>query len=44
MGQRMTMITAALEAGFGSYPQFYRVFTRLTGQSPNTYRRRLAAD
>jgi AraC-like DNA-binding protein/quercetin dioxygenase-like cupin family protein len=43
-GQRMTMITAALEAGFGSYPQFYRVFTRLTGQSPNAYRQRLAAN
>lgn len=41
-GQRMTMITAALEAGFGSYPQFHRVFTRLTGQSPNAYRRQLA--
>lgn len=41
-GQRMTMITAALEAGFGSYPQFHRVFTRLTGQSPNGYRRRLS--
>ena len=27
---------AALEAGFGSYSQFHRVFTRLTGRSPTS--------
>lgn len=38
-GQRQTMLGAALEAGFGSYPQFHRVFTRLMGCSPGNYRR-----
>lgn len=38
-GHRQTMLEAALEAGFGSYPQFHRVFTRLMGCSPRTYRR-----
>ena len=33
-GQRRTMLDAALEAGFGSYPQFYRVLKRMTGRSP----------
>ncbi|HEX9046184.1 MAG TPA: helix-turn-helix domain-containing protein [Verrucomicrobiae bacterium] len=42
-GQRRTMLDAALEAGFGSYPQFHRVFKRITGQSPARYRRREAA-
>lgn len=36
-GQRHTMLDAALEAGFGSYPQFYRVFTREVGHSPRTH-------
>lgn len=40
-GQRVTMICAALEAGFGSYPQFYRVFKRVTGEPPLSYRRKL---
>ena len=39
-GQRMTMLEAALEAGFGSYPQFHRVFKRVTGSSPQTHRRK----
>lgn len=39
-GQRMKMFDAALEAGFGSYPQFHRVFKRLIGRSPGRYRRR----
>jgi AraC-like DNA-binding protein/quercetin dioxygenase-like cupin family protein len=39
-GQRQTMLDAALEAGFGSYPQFHRVFKRVTGKSPGTHRRR----
>jgi AraC-like DNA-binding protein len=39
-GQRRTMLDAALEAGFGSYPQFHRVFKRVLGCSPGKYRRR----
>ena len=39
-GQRLTMLDAALEAGFGSYPQFHRVFKRVVGCSPGDYRRR----
>jgi AraC-like DNA-binding protein len=38
-GQRLTMLDAALEAGFGSYPQFHRVFKRLIGCSPGKYRK-----
>lgn len=41
-GQRLTMLDAALEAGFGSYPQFHRVFKRVLGCSPGSYRRRSA--
>jgi AraC-like DNA-binding protein len=37
-GQRLTMLEAALEAGFGSYPQFHRVFKRVTGSSPGSHR------
>lgn len=36
-GQRHTMLDAALEAGFGSYPQFHRVFKRVIGSSPRIY-------
>jgi AraC-like DNA-binding protein len=39
-GQRLTMLDAALEAGFGSYAQFHRVFKRVIGCSPGSYRRR----
>ena len=39
-GQRMTMLGAALEAGFGSYPQFHRVFKRVLNCSPGKYRRK----
>lgn len=38
VGQRTTMLAAALEAGFGSYPQFHRTFRRVTGCSPAEYR------
>lgn len=38
-GQLRTMLDAALEAGFGSYPQFHRVFHRMLGCSPRDYRR-----
>ena len=41
-GQRRTMLDAALEAGFGSYPQFHRVFKRVTGRSPGEHRRKQA--
>jgi len=34
------MLDAALRAGFGSYPQFHRVFVKLIGQSPASYFRR----
>jgi AraC-like DNA-binding protein len=36
-GQRRTMLDAALEAGFGSYAQFHRVFTRMMGHSPMNF-------
>lgn len=42
-GHRHTMLGAALEAGFGSYPQFHRVFTRMMGCSPRSYRRETLA-
>ncbi|HYF51858.1 MAG TPA: AraC family transcriptional regulator [Planctomycetota bacterium] len=38
-GHQRNMLSAALEAGFGSYPQFHRVFKALTGTSPAQYRR-----
>jgi AraC-like DNA-binding protein len=38
-GQRRTILDAALEAGFGSYPQFHRVFKRVIGCSPGKYSR-----
>lgn len=37
-GQRQTMLNAALEAGFGSYPQFHRIFKRVIGCSPGRFR------
>lgn len=40
-GARYTLIEAALLAGFGSYPQFHRVFCRVMGMNPATYRRRV---
>ena len=39
-GRRVSVLEAALEAGFGSYPQFHRVFTKRMGCSPAEYRRR----
>lgn len=32
-----TLLAACLEAGFGSYPQFHRVFVAETGQAPRDY-------
>ena len=37
-GQHLKLLDAALEAGFGSYPQFHRVFKRVIGCSPGSYR------
>jgi AraC-like DNA-binding protein len=38
-GTGTTLLGAALDAGFGSYPQFHRVFRRLMGYSPAEHRR-----
>ena len=40
-GRRHTLLDAAFEAGFGSYPQFHRVFRQVVGCSPGEYARRL---
>jgi AraC-like DNA-binding protein len=40
-GRRVGALEAALEAGFGSYSQFYRVFRQTIGENPNEYRRKL---
>jgi methylphosphotriester-DNA--protein-cysteine methyltransferase len=34
---RQTMLACALEAGFGSYSQFYNIFQQLTGKPPKKY-------
>ena len=34
-----TISDCAMEAGFGSYAQFYRVFKKITGRSPGLFRR-----
>ena len=39
-GRQSTLLNAALDAGFGSYPQFHRVFRQVTGCSPAEYQRR----
>jgi AraC-like DNA-binding protein len=39
-GPQSTLLDSALAAGFGSYPQFHRVFRQVTGCSPAEYRRR----
>ena len=38
-----TLLEAALEAGFGSYPQFHRVFRHVVGCSPHEYAQRTHA-
>jgi AraC-like DNA-binding protein len=40
-GARYSLTEAALLAGFGSYPQFHRVFSRLMGLNPMDYRRKM---
>jgi len=39
-GRPATLLEAALEAGFGSYAQFHRVFRQVAGCSPAAYQRR----
>ena len=44
---RLTLLAACLQAGFGSYAQFHRVFVAETGQTPRTYlarRREMTGD
>lgn len=41
-GQSETLLDAALEAGFGSYPQFHRICREVLGCSPNEYAKRAA--
>jgi AraC-like DNA-binding protein len=43
-GRRTTALGAALEAGFGSYAQFYRVFREHTGRNPAAIRSSAADD
>lgn len=38
-GHRSEISEAAFEAGFGSYPQFHRVFKRIVGESPARFMR-----
>ena len=38
-GRRLTLLDAGLQAGFGSYANFHRVFRQLMRQSPAEYRR-----
>ena len=37
------MLQAALDAGFGSYPQFHRAFHQVTGYAPSEHLRRVRA-
>jgi AraC-like DNA-binding protein len=43
-GRTTTALAAALEAGFGSYAQFYRVFRELTGRKPAAIRSSAVGD
>lgn len=38
-GGRLSMLQAALDSGFGSYPQFHRVFRQVVGVSPQEHYR-----
>lgn len=42
-GERVTMLDAALECGFGSYAQFHRAFHQVTGYAPSEHLRRVRA-
>jgi methylphosphotriester-DNA--protein-cysteine methyltransferase len=39
-GRRRNMLDAALKAGFGSYPQFHRIFKEQMGYGPAEHRKR----
>ena len=39
-GQQRNMLECALQSGFGSYPQFHRIFKRYMGTGPAEYRRK----
>ena len=41
-GRRRNMLQAATESGFGSYPQFHRVFKQIMGVGPGEYRRHVS--
>jgi AraC-like DNA-binding protein len=41
---RLSLSQAALRSGFGSYPQFHRVFRELIGESPSAFRARRLAE
>lgn len=43
-GRRFNMLEAAGDAGFGSYPQFHKVFRKVMGMSPSQYRRQQKAE
>jgi AraC-like DNA-binding protein len=43
-GRRSTALAAAVEAGFGSYAQFYRVFREQMGRNPSALRTAAADD
>jgi AraC-like DNA-binding protein len=38
--RRGNLLSSSLAAGFGSYSQFHRVFTKLMGLSPRAWERR----
>ncbi|HEX5324568.1 MAG TPA: helix-turn-helix domain-containing protein [Capsulimonadaceae bacterium] len=38
-GNRISMLRAALDSGFGSYPQFHRIFREVVGVSPQEHYR-----
>jgi AraC-like DNA-binding protein len=40
-GERWNMLEGALQAGFGSYPPFYRAFRQVTGYSPGEHLQRV---
>jgi AraC-like DNA-binding protein len=42
-GEGQTMLQVALGVGFGSYPQFHRVFRQVTGYAPSEHLRRVRA-
>ena len=38
------LLNAALESGFGSYPQFYRIFVKARGVSPYNYYKKIPTE